>query len=80
MQVTNIDKLADSMKLSLCMILNWKSVPKLELPVGLIIRCQTTGWMTKLIDGSWLQFAWNRKLRVLLRTQGMLVLNVFKVI
>jgi hypothetical protein len=42
--------LADGTKL-LHVILNQKTVPKEQLPIGLIVRCQSNGWMTnELMD------------------------------
>jgi hypothetical protein len=38
--------LADGKKLPPYLIYNWKTVPKKQLPIGLIVRCRSNGWMT----------------------------------
>jgi hypothetical protein len=38
--------LADGTKLPPYVILNGKTMPKEQLPIGLIVRCQCNGWMT----------------------------------
>jgi hypothetical protein len=38
--------LADGMKLPPYVILNRKTMPKEQLPIGLIVRCQSNGWKT----------------------------------
>jgi hypothetical protein len=43
----------------------------------LIVRCKSNGWMTNELMRDWLQVVWNRS-GVLLRKQGILVLDAFK--
>jgi hypothetical protein len=56
----------------------WKTMPKVQLPTGLIIRCHTTRWTTEEMMMNWIQVVWNRKATVLMRKWGMLVLYAFK--
>jgi hypothetical protein len=56
MQVTvMLMALADETKLPPYVILNWKTMPKEQLPIRLIVRCQCNGWMTNELMRDWLQ-------------------------
>jgi hypothetical protein len=70
--------LADDTKLPPHVILNRRTMPKEQLPIGLIVRCQSNGWMTNELIRDWLQVVWNRRPVVLVRKRGMLVLDTLK--
>jgi hypothetical protein len=70
--------LADSTKLPPYVIHNRKTTPKEQLPIGLIVRCRSNGWMTNELMGDRLQVVWNRRPGVLLTKRGMLVPDAFK--
>jgi hypothetical protein len=42
-------------------------MPREQLPIGLIVRCQSDGWMTNELMRDWFQVVWNRRPGVLLR-------------
>jgi hypothetical protein len=70
--------LADGRKLPPYVILNRKNMPKEQLPIGIIVRCQPKGLMTSDLIKDWLLVVWNRRAGALLRKWGMLVLDAFK--
>ena len=55
-----------------------KTMPKEELPKGLIARCQSKGWMTIDLMLDWLKVVWDRRPGTLLKKRDMLVLDSFK--
>jgi hypothetical protein len=55
------------MKVPPHMILKWKTMPKVLLPVDLIIRYQIKGWMINELVRDWLLVVWNRRIGDLLR-------------
>jgi len=63
--------LAFGSQLPLHVILNCKTMPKEQLPRGVIVRCQTKCWMTNECIKDWLLVVWNRR-------PGALVLDTFK--
>lgn len=69
---------ADGGKLPPYVILKRKTMPKQNLPKGLVIRCQEKGWMTTELMMYWLAMVWNRRPGVLLCKRAMLVLDAFK--
>lgn len=70
--------LADGRKMPPYVILNRKTMPKEQLPPGIIFRCQEKGWMTNELMVDWVRTVWNRKPGALLKLRGMLVLDAFK--
>jgi hypothetical protein len=60
------------------MILNCKTMPKEQLPGGIIARCQPKGWMASELMKDWLLVLWNRRPGVHRREWGRLVLDAFK--
>ncbi|KAJ4426354.1 hypothetical protein ANN_27168 [Periplaneta americana] len=69
---------ADGGKLPPYVILKRKTMPKENLPKGLVIRCQEKGWMTTELMVDWLATVWNRRPGALLCKRAMLVLDAFK--
>jgi hypothetical protein len=53
--------LADGNKLPPYVILNRKNMTKEQLPRGIIVRCQSKGWMTSDLMKDWLLVVWNRR-------------------
>jgi hypothetical protein len=59
--------LADETKLPPHVILILRTMPEEQLPIGLIVRCQSNGWMTNELIRDWLQVVWNRRQVMLVR-------------
>jgi hypothetical protein len=72
-------ELADCKKILPYVILNWKTMPKAQLPVGLKIRHELLmdGWLSELMRDR-LQVVCNRRPRALLKNWGMFVLDALK--
>lgn len=70
--------LADGMKLPPYVVLKHKTMPKEQLPTGIIVRCQNQGWMSTGLMKDWLNIIWNRRPGVLVFKGRMLVLGAFK--
>lgn len=70
--------LADGNKLPPYVILRRKTLPKENLPQGVIFRCNEKGWMTNELMIDWLKSVWNRRPGALLKRRGMLVLDAFR--
>jgi hypothetical protein len=62
-----ITVLANGMKIVPHVILGHKTMPMEKLPMGLMTRCQTMGWMTNKLMRDWLQVVWNRRPGVLFK-------------
>jgi hypothetical protein len=60
------------------LILNHKTIPKVQLLGRIIVKYQPKCWMSNEVLKDWLALALNRRLRVILRKQGLLVLDAFK--
>lgn len=70
--------LADGRKLPPYVVLRRKTMPKENLPRGVIFRCQEKGWMDQALVLDWLKVVWNNRPGALLRKRGMLVLDAFR--
>jgi len=53
--------LADGNQLPLHVIQNCKTMPKEQLPSGVIVRCQPKSWMTNKCMKDWLLVMWDRR-------------------
>jgi len=58
--------LADSSKVPTFLILNCITVPKMQLPRGIFVRCKPKVWMANEFRKYWLTDVWNRIPEVLL--------------
>ena len=70
--------LADGRKLPPYVILRRKTMPKEDLPKGLVFRCQSKGWMINNLMLDRLKVVWNQRPGALLKKSGMLMLDSFR--
>lgn len=68
---------ANGNKLPPYIILHRKTLPKENLPQGVIFPCNEKGWMINELTIDWLKSVWNRRPGALLKRHGMLVLDAF---
>ncbi|KFM76211.1 Pogo transposable element with KRAB, partial [Stegodyphus mimosarum] len=72
-----VQREADGTKLPLYVILNYKTLPKGALSLGIIVRAQESGWMVASHFEDWMKSVWDRHPSALLKLPSMLVLGSF---
>ena len=70
--------LADGTKLPPYIVFKRKTLPKGNLPAGVIVRTQDSGWMDSRLVEDWLKCVWQRRPGALLGLKSLLVLDSYR--